>query len=208
VPNVVDLGSFAPVARPHGGAPHLIVARNLDPIYDVATAIRAFARVRDRFRSARLSIAGSGPERERLQALALSLSLGDAVVFTGRLERAAMAGLYRSADVMVNPSRIDNMPNSVLEALASGVPVVSTNVGGVPYLVRDGETALLVQPGDDAAMAGAILRVLEQPELARRLVRAGLADVQQYAWPRVRDTLLGVYDDALRRTPTRLPVAE
>jgi len=108
-----------------------------------------------------------------------------------------MASLYRDADVVVNPSLVDNMPNSVLEALASGVPVVSTNVGGVPYIVRDGATALLVRPGAPAELAAAVRRVLEDATLATGLRRNGLRDVQQYAWPQVRDRWASVYSSAL-----------
>ena len=98
---------------------------------------------------------------------------------------------------MVNPSLADNMPNSVLEALASGGPVVSTHVGGVPYLVKHEKTALLVPPGDVDAMAKSVIRVLEDPELADQLVTSGLAEIHKYTWPNVREELLSVYSDAL-----------
>jgi glycosyltransferase involved in cell wall biosynthesis len=133
-------------------------------------------------------------------ALAERLEIDSAVVFTGRVENEQIAGLYRSADVMVNPSLADNMPNSVLEALASGVPVVSTHVGGVPYLVQHEKTALLVPPGDVDAMANAVIRVLEDPELADHLVTSGFAEIQQYTWPNVREKLQSVYTDALMET--------
>ena len=94
---------------------------------------------------------------------------------------------------MVNPSRVDNMPNSVLEAMASGVPVVSTDVGGVPFIVRNGVTGLLVAAGDHVAMAAAVERLLADPELAERMRDAALADVQQYTWPRVRQRWTDVY---------------
>jgi glycosyltransferase involved in cell wall biosynthesis len=85
----------------------------------------------------------------------------------------------------------------VLEAMASGVPIVSTDVGGVPYIVGHERTALLVPAGDVDAMAAAIKRILRQPELAARLADAALAEVQRYAWPRVRDTLGGLYESIL-----------
>ena len=94
----------------------------------------------------------------------------------------------------LNPSLVDNMPNSVLEALASGVPVVSTRVGGVPFIVDHERTALLVPPGDPPAMARAIGRLLANQDLAHRLRDAGLADAQHYTWqavgPRWRSTYL------------------
>lgn len=197
VPNIIDLARFSPREAGVSSAPNILVARNLEPIYDNATALRAFKIVRESVPAARLTIAGSGPERAMLQQLAAELGIADAVTFAGRVENADMPRLYRSADVMVNPSLADNMPISVLESLASGVPVVSTNVGGVAHLVKDGETALLVPPGDHAAMAAALLRLLCDEELARRLSAAGLAEVQQYAWPNVRERLLSVYQTVL-----------
>lgn len=195
LPNIIDLDRFRADGRQYAvrDDPHLVVARNLEPIYDVGTAIRAFARLRGRFSEARLSIAGSGPERAPLEALARSLEVDGAVRFTGPLDRAGVADLYRSAHLMLNPSRVDNMPNALLEALAAGLPVVSTNVGGIPYMVNDGQTAFLCPAGDDRAMAGAALRLLTEPALARRLAEAGQAEVERYAWNRVRETLLALY---------------
>jgi glycosyltransferase involved in cell wall biosynthesis len=129
-------------------------------MYDIATALRAFAILRKRFPDSRMTIAGSGPEAGALRTLAAGLGIADAVNFCGTVDRNRMAELYRSASVVLNPSRVDNMPNSVLEAMASGAPVVSTNVGGVPFIVRDGATALLVPPGDAEAMAQAAQRIL------------------------------------------------
>jgi glycosyltransferase involved in cell wall biosynthesis len=202
VPNIVDLSRFS--AAPEGlqrSAPQLLVARNLEPIYDNATALRAFVQVRARYPDARLTIAGSGELRGELEQLAQELGVAPHVTFTGRVDTADMPALYRSADVMLNPSVIDNMPNSVLEALASGVLVVSTNVGGVPYLVEDGKTALLVPPQDPDAMAQCVLRLVEDRALAARLRAAGKSYVEQYSWSSVRPRLLDAYRNALGERP-------
>lgn len=203
VPNIVDLARFRPRAgrdtRAPPAPPHLVVARNLEPIYDNETALRAFAAVRQRFPLARLTVAGTGPEQPRLQALAAGMGLGEAVHFAGRLDRDAMAALYREADVMLNPSLADNMPNSVLESLASGVPVVSTNVGGVPFLVQNEATALLVPPADPDAMGAACIRLLEDAALWSRLADAGLTEVQRYTWARVAPLLSDAYSGAMRQ---------
>lgn len=193
VPNVVDLARFKPADSLPEGPPHLVVARNLERLYDNATAVRAFAQLRARYPDARLTIAGTGPEELALRKLAADLGLADAIGFAGRLDRDAMAALYRRASVVVNPSLADNMPNSVLEAMASGVPVVSTNVGGVPFLVRHEETALLVAPGDEQSMAAALLRVAEDRALALRLRSCALADVRRYTWEQVSPMLLAAY---------------
>ncbi len=194
IPNIVDLSRFTPApAREVGDAPQLVVTRNLEPIYDLPTAIRAFARIRSVFPRARLTVAGSGPDLTRLQALVGELGVTDAVCFSGRIDNADIPALYSAADCVLNPSTVDNMPISILESFASGVPVVSTNAGGIPDMVENGVTGLLVAIGDDAAMAQAVLRVLQEPRLAQRLRQAGLAQAQRYAWSCVREQWLEAY---------------
>ena len=200
VPNILDLARFRPAdaarpgaaARQGGPRSQVVVARNLEAIYDNATAIQAFALLRQRLPGALLTVAGSGPEAGRLQALVLALGMNDAVRFTGTLDRDAMVALYATADVSLNPSLTDNSPNSVLESMASGVPVVSTDVGGVPFILEDGRTGLLVPPGDAQAMAAALYRLLTDEALWQSLATASQAEVQRYAWPQVAARLLGV----------------
>lgn len=207
IPNVVDMRLYHPAVdtteteRPL----QIVVTRNLEPIYDVATAIRAFGAVRRTLPEVRLTIAGTGPERERLESLVVDLGLSSSVSFCGRLDRDAMAELYRGAAVMVNSSLADNMPVSILEALASGVPVVSTRVGGVTHLVADGITALLVPPQDSEAMAEAVLRVLKDASLANSLRAAGLREVRQYTWQEIHKPLLAVYGRCLQSDPQTWP---
>jgi len=194
VPNIVDLERFAPGGRRSDPlAPHLVVTRHLEAIYDVATAVRAFALLRGRRAGARLTVAGSGPERERLQRLAGELGVADAVEFTGNVDAEAVRELYHRADLMLNASRVDNQPNALLEALASGVAVVSTGAGGIPFMVEHEHNALLVAAGDAAAMADAAERILTDTALAQRLRANGLAAVRRYAWDAVRVRLYAVY---------------
>ncbi len=194
IPNIIDLQRFHPAAGMRSArAPHIVVTRNLEAVYDVETAIRALDLLRRQLPDARLTIAGAGPELDKLQRAVASLRLGDAVHFAGRMDNAAVAELYRSADAMLNPSLVDNMPISVLEAFASGVPVVSTNVGGVPFIAEHERNALLVPPSDPAACAAALGRVLQDAPLADRLRRAALDDAAAYSWTRVRELWLAEY---------------
>ena len=205
VPNVVDLTLFKPKSGRASQTPHLVVARNLEPIYDIPTALRAFAFVRQRIPGATLSVAGSGTELNSLGRLAAGMEIASAVTFTGRITREQMMLLLARADLMLNPSTADNMPVSILEAMASGVPVVSTRVGGIPYLLDHERTALLVDTGDAAAMADAALRLLQDEALAARMTEAARIEVQQYSWPHVRAALDGVYEDVLPRGRVRQP---
>jgi glycosyltransferase involved in cell wall biosynthesis len=209
IPNIVDSDLFhpSPRARQTANAAHIVITRNLEAIYDVATAIRALALLRQQLPGARLTVAGAGPEKRALEQLVESLHLQGAVSFAGRLKNTEVADLYRSAEVMLNPSRIDNMPNSVLEAFASGVVVVSTNVGGVPFIAQDERNALLFPPGDEKSCAAALYRALTDQPLAARLRAAALTDAADYSWERVRDLWLREYfrlrsSRLQRRSPT------
>ncbi|HZX25445.1 MAG TPA: glycosyltransferase family 4 protein [Telluria sp.] len=194
VPNVVDTSRFRVGPAKASAAPHIVVARNLEDIYDNATALRAFAAVRRLHSAARMTLAGSGPEEGPLRRLAAALGVADAVAFPGRLAHADMANLYATADIVLNASRVDNMPNALLEAMAAGVPVVSSAAGGIPYIVTHEVSGLLTAPGDAAAMAAAMRRVLDEPALAAALRAGGLHGVQRYTWEAVRPQLLEVYE--------------
>lgn len=195
IPNIIDLETFFPASEhPSDAEFTLVITRNLEPIYGLDTAIRALALARETAPDIQLRIAGSGPQGEELELLVKHLGLGKAVVFLGRLERQQVVDLYHSAHAMLNPSRVDNMPNSVLEALACGLPVISTNVGGVPYIVEDGQTALLVPRDDVQAMAQAMIRLYTDSALRSQLRERGCRAVAQYAWDEVRPMWLALYN--------------
>jgi glycosyltransferase involved in cell wall biosynthesis len=196
VPNIVDLSRFHP-GPPRAATRRIIVTRNLEDIYDIPTALRAFAAIRRSHPDAALTVAGSGPCLPKLEQLVQTLDLRESVRFTGRIDNDRIADLYRDADLLLNPSLADNMPISLLEAMASGVPIVTTNVGGIPHLVTDARTALLVPPRDPAAMAAAALRVFADDGLARALASAGIESAASYTWEQVRPRLFGVYARAI-----------
>jgi glycosyltransferase involved in cell wall biosynthesis len=200
IPNVVDLDVFRPAQAPSAspGRAHVVITRSLEAIYGIDTAIRAAAILRRDLPQLRLSIAGSGPEREPLAQLVAELGLSDVVRFTGRLEVAQVAALYAEADVALNPSRVDNTPNSLLEAAACGVPIVSTNVGGVPHLVEHGRTAWVVEPDSPEQMARGVARVFGDAALRATLREQGLALARSCAWGVVGGRWLALYDDLAR----------
>jgi L-malate glycosyltransferase len=197
VPNIVDTQRFGPGGGQDAKRPVILVARNLELIYDNACALEAFSIVSKEFPDARLVVAGSGPEEGRLKEQSVRLGIADKVDFVGRVDTADMPPLYHSATLALNPSRVDNMPNSVLEALAAGVPVVSSRVGGVPHIVEHERTALLIPPGDPTASAAAMLRLLKDGDLRQRLREAGVEESKRYTWTQTRPALLRVYGEAL-----------
>jgi glycosyltransferase involved in cell wall biosynthesis len=198
IPNVIDLSRFVPnPRREFGAAPRLLVARHLEAIYGVETVLRSFAETRRRFPGAVLTVAGDGPQRTRLQKLAGELGIEKAVRFVGRVDNADMPALYADSDLVLNGSTVDNMPISLLEAFASGVPVVSTSAGGIPDIVQHDRTGVLVPPGDFQAMASATLSLLTDPQRATRLADAAVAEANRYAWSQVRSRWLDAYQRAV-----------
>jgi glycosyltransferase involved in cell wall biosynthesis/peptidoglycan/xylan/chitin deacetylase (PgdA/CDA1 family) len=189
VRNVVDTARFGYRARTPL-RPWLLSTRNLEPCYGVGTIVEAFALLRPECPDATLAIAGSGSEEKHLRRMAAGLG---GVSFLGQVAPAEMPRLCDSADVFVNASLVDNQPLSLLEALASGLPVVTTAPGGIAALVRHGETGLVVPPRDPAALALAVLAVLRDEAGALRRAAAGRQVAQAHAWAAVREQWLNVY---------------
>ena len=165
----------------------------MEEIYRITTAIKAIALVKKQNPDIKLSIAGSGPQKQELQQLVVDLDLEKNIFFTGKLQPDEVAKLYQNADVMLNPTSVDNMPNSVLEAMATGVAIVTTNVGGIPYIVENNKTALLVEVNNEEAMAEKIMLLLGDKTLYEDLVSNGLEEVQQYGWDEIKQQWLNLY---------------
>lgn len=203
IPNVVDLSRFRYHDRPVR-SPRLLSTRNLEAYYDVETVLRAFAYLKLLFPEATLTVAGTGREDRRLRQLAASLGAGG-IRFIGRVEPERMPDLCAQADIFLNASVLDNQPVSILEAFASGLVVVSTPSGAIPEMVHHEQNGLIVPPRDPAAMAYAVARLLEQPDLARALARRAREGVTTYSWPAVRQAWLDAYDAGARQTPAAGP---
>jgi glycosyltransferase involved in cell wall biosynthesis len=114
------------------------------------------------------------------------MGLDGAVRFAGFLDSEGKRREFAEHDIFLNTNRVDNAPVSVLEAAAFGLPVVSTNVGGIPHLLRNGDEALLVPEGDAEALASSVRRLLDEPGLAARLSTAGREVAERSSWARVR----------------------
>jgi glycosyltransferase involved in cell wall biosynthesis len=141
---------------------------------------------------AHLVIVGEGPERARIEQHIREFNLAGAVTLTG--QQPSAEPYYGIADIAVLSSRTEGSPNALLEAMAAGVPVVATAVGGVPEMVSDGESALLVEPGNAPALAEAITRLLRNREVARRLANRAQSLVRERHTPEIRmRRLAGIY---------------
>jgi glycosyltransferase involved in cell wall biosynthesis len=200
VPNVVDTHAFS--FHESSAIPQrLIGLRALEPLYAVENSVLAFSILKPAYPRLVLDVYGSGPEEPSLRALARQLRLED-VHFHGTIEHARMPEVLAPGGIVVNSSRVDNQPLFVLEAFASGVPVVSTAAGGIPWMIRDGENGLLAQVDDPPALAHQVRRLLENPALSRSIVAAGRKDLERYTWPVVREQWVEIYRSVERRRAT------
>lgn len=172
--------------------PVLLHNRILEPLYNVECALRTFKRVQARYPEASLIIAHDGPSGPSLEAYARELKLTN-YRFIGRVPHDQIGKLYDAVDIYLTTTNIDNMPVSLLECAASGLPIVATNTGGIPYIVTNERTALLFPVNDDEAAANACFRLLSDADLVERLTAAAYEDVAQYTGPAVADQWIGVY---------------
>ena len=196
IPNVIDRERFR-FRRRGRLRPRLLSTRNFEPNYNVACTLRAFARIQARHPDATLTMVGSGGHDQALRSLAASLGLRG-VTFAGRVAPADMARHYDEADVYVQTPAVDNMPLSVLEAFSSGLPVVSTDAGGVRAMLTHDVHGLLAPLDDDAAIAAQVCRLLEEPGLGDRLAAAARRETDACVWEAVRDRWAGAYTRLVR----------
>jgi glycosyltransferase involved in cell wall biosynthesis len=191
LPNLIDLEIFQYRERARL-RPIIIVSRQLEPRYNVTCALKAFRIIKEVFPAAQLKVAGSGSEEHKLKALRQEMSLQD-VFFLGALSHNELAPVYHECEIMVNPSNYDNFPGSVLEAFACGLPVVTTKVGGIPYMVKDGETGILVAPDDHEALAKGVISLLQNPTLANSFSVSGRKVAEEYSWRKVKEVFFRAY---------------
>ena len=198
--NHIDLTRFHYRER-RPARPAFLHNRGLEELYNVPCTLRAFRSIQERYPEASLEIAHDGPLRAGLERLARELGLRN-VRFTGKLTMDEVAASYDRADIYLTSPNIDNMPLSLLECYVSGLPVVATKAAGIPYIARDGETALLVPLNDHEALARAAFRLLEEDGLAERLARAARKECERYTWTAVRSQWTAIYRELAETSPT------
>lgn len=167
--------------------PKILYLRAFHKYYDPKTAIEAFYRFKSQYGDGYFTMAGPDEDGtlKECKSLVERLGLRDSVRFLGRVPKSEIPRLGIEHDIFVNSSRVDNTPVSTIEAMAMGLCIVATSAGGLPYLLDDEQTALLVPPGDPDAMAEAMLRLVREPELACRLSASARAVAERMDWSNV-----------------------
>ena len=195
-------------ARPADEGWHFVQACRLIEKKGLDVALRAFARFAASRPASRFTIAGDGPLRERLERLASELGVGERVVFSGFMDQAALQALYHQSHVFVHPSQLtadqnqEGIPNSMLEAMATGLPVLATHHGGIPEAVRSGVTGLLVPERDEDGLYASMLRLTEAGGEWEEMGRAAASDVREHFEHGAQIAKLeGYYDEAVNTRP-------
>jgi L-malate glycosyltransferase len=201
VPNIIDFSRFTYRER-SPLRPHLVCTRGFHSYYAIDIVIKAFAQVKEQYPAAQLDLVGGGSLEGEMRRLVSDLHLAGAN-FCGVASREEIGRWYNNADIFINGSCLDNMPVSVLEAFASGTPVITTAPEGMRYLVEDGRTGLLSEVGDPGALAGNVFRVLRDPELAMRLSRNAFEQLPKYHWEQVRKQWLSIYRELVPQLAAR-----
>ncbi len=199
IPNNIDLGKYKFKER-NGIKPKLLWVRSFHEIYNSGMAIKVLKKLLSQYPDACLCMVGPDKDGSLLKTKLLAGESGVAgkVIFTGMLAQDKWHELSEEYDIFINTTNIDNTPISVIEALALGLPVVSTNVGGIPYLLEHGTNALLVPATDIDAMTDEIKSLLGQPGLALALSGAGRVLTESFDWEKVKSQWKCLIDDVIQ----------
>jgi colanic acid/amylovoran biosynthesis glycosyltransferase len=210
----IPLGDYALEERrmPENGEWHFVQACRLIPKKGIATALKAFAGFHAQYPRARFTLAGEGPMKREIEEMARGLGIFEAVELRGFLVQADLARLYGEAHFFVHPSEMtadmnqEGVPNSMLEAMATGLPVLATLHGGIPEAVENGTAGILVPERDDAGLLHAMLELAGAPERAFGMGRAASESVRRnFEQGKQIEKLEGYYDEARELGP---PAAE
>lgn len=191
IPNIIELDASHFRER-NPLRPRFISIRSHETLYNIPCILRAFQRAQSEIPEASLTLVGDGSQHEALKKQAEAMGLRQ-VVFTGRVDNADIYGYLDDADVMLSAPRVDNMPVSLIEAMNAGLLVISSRVGGVPYMIEDGKNGLLFESDNDADLAEKMIWAVAHPEDSHDIVVQAFQSVKKYSWDCIRDSLLTVY---------------
>ncbi len=195
--NALDLELY-PFRLRDAPQPRLVWLRALHEIYNPVLAVRVLADLAPDHPGAKLLMVGpfKDASAHAVRTAASELGVADRLTLVGGVPKSDVPVWLDRGDIFLNTTDIDNSPVSVVEAMACGLCVVSTDVGGLPYLLQDGQNALLVPPGESRAMAAAVRRILEAPSLAARLSQQARAKSEAFDWPVIYKKLISFLDES------------
>lgn len=193
IPNTIPFENYLYTKRTKVKA-NLLWVRAFDQVYNALLALETIELLRKTWPDVKLIMVGPDKDGSLNELKKIADQKQLPVHFTGKLSKQEWLALSRDCDIFINTTNIDNTPVSLIEAMALGLPVVSTNVGGIPYLIDHEENGLLVPPDDAEKMSDAICRLLNEPGLAERISENGRAKVKNFDWEQVKGLWLELLD--------------
>tara|TARA_B100001146_G_scaffold225141_1_gene246892 strand:+ start:6595 stop:7539 length:945 start_codon:yes stop_codon:yes gene_type:complete len=194
IPNTIQLENYPFKLRPQL-RPRLLWVRSFAEIYNPMLALRIVKSLRNKGIESTLCMIGPDKDGSMKACKEVASAEGLAVTFTGKLSKKAWTERAAHYDIFMNTTNFDNTPVSVIEAMALGLPVISTDVGGVPYLIETGTTGILTPPNDVDAFTNAIETLLQKSEKATAMATAARAQVAEYDWEVVKEKWFPLFDE-------------
>ncbi len=191
IPNILDIGDGHYRERTNI-KPHFICTRAHTELYNIPCILKAFQRVQQQVPEATLTLVGDGPQHVELMQMTEEIKLNN-VNFTGRVDNREIYRYLDAADVILSAPTVDNMPVSLLEAMDAGLLVVSSNVGGVPYMIKNNSTGLLFESDNDRELAEKMMWALKNQNMALFIAQQGHKAVGNYLWINIKEKILNAY---------------
>ena len=191
IPNIIELdeGHYRERASIQ---PNFICVRAHEPLYNIPCILQAFQKVLTELPEATLTLVGNGSQHEALITIAKEMGLKN-VSFTGRVYNKEIYQYLDKADIMLSSPKVDNMPVSLLEAMNAGLLVISSNVGGVPYMIEDNKTGYLFPSDDSNTLARLMIQAVQQSSESTAIIRNAHRAVNAYRWENIKDKLYHTY---------------
>lgn len=191
IPNIIELDErqYRERTTIH---PHFICTRAHEPLYNIPCILRAFQKTLTELPKSTLTLVGDGSQHEALMAMVNDIRLKN-VTFTGRVDNSAIYRYLDQADIFLSASTVDNMPVSVLEAMNAGLLVISSRVGGVPNIIKNGNNGLLFDSDDSGKLAELMMWAIENHTLSIAMIQKAHKDVNLYRWEGIKEQLYTAY---------------
>lgn len=194
IPNIVSFSTDNTERIVANPPTRFISVRHLRELYNIPCILRAFEIVHQSYFNATLTILGQGPLRNQLELWTQEHKLSSYVTFIGQIPNTEIPNYLSQSDIMLSAPHIDNMPVSVLEAMNAGVLVISSRVGGVPYIMDENRTGLFFADNNSEELAEKMIWAIEHPQGVQQMINAAQIDVQKYKWENIRNQIYALYE--------------
>ena len=195
IPNVLEVDDSSFKVRTDI-KPRFISIRSMTETYNIKCTLKAFSTIQEKYPDAVITLLGDGPQKSELEQYVNDHHLQN-VTFVGQVPNAEIYHYLDGADIMVSSSRFDNMPVSILEGFKAGLVVIASNVGGIPYMIEDGQNGFLFESDNDREMAEKMTAAVENPERSLEMIKKAHLSLKQYSWEVVSTQLLPLYNSSL-----------